>query len=144
MSSSSRDGAGVPGGPPKAEPGAGSAGRGAAGAALWLLRRYIAPQPGTVPLGKLTTPMIRGWRAGLLADGVSDSMAAKSYRLLRAVLTTAVEEDKIIPRNPCKIRGAGKEHAAERPVLTVAQVFDLAECVGCRPVGNIRKLDGGG
>jgi hypothetical protein len=31
-----QDGAGAPGGPPKAEPGAGSAGRGAAGAALIL------------------------------------------------------------------------------------------------------------
>lgn len=110
----------------------------------WLLRRYIAPRLGAVPLGKLTTPMIREWRAGLLADGVSDSMAAKSYRLLRAVLTTAVEEDKIIPRNPCKIRGAGEEHAPERPVLTVAQVFDLADRVGRRPVGNIRKLNSGG
>jgi hypothetical protein len=110
----------------------------------WLLRRYIAPRLGAVPLGKLTTPMIREWRAGLLADGVSDSMGAKSYRLLRAVLTTAVEEDKIIPRNPCKIRGAGEEHAPERPVLTVAQVFDLADRVGRRPVGNIRKLNSGG
>ena len=36
------DGAGVPGGPPKAEPGAGSAGRGAAGAALILVRRNSA------------------------------------------------------------------------------------------------------
>lgn len=31
----------------------------------------------------------------------------------------------------------------ERPVLTVAQVFELAERVGVRPVGNIRKLDSG-
>ena len=54
-------------------------------------------------------------------------MAAKAYRLLRAVLMTAVEEDKILPRNPCRIRGAGEEHAPERPVLTVAQVFELAE-----------------
>lgn len=109
----------------------------------WLLRRYIAPRLGAVPLGKLSTPMIREWRAGLLASGVSDSMAAKSCRLLRAVLTTAVEDDKIIPRNPCKIGGAGEEHAAERPVLTVAQVFDLSEHVGRRPVGNIRNLDDG-
>jgi hypothetical protein len=29
-------------------------------------------------------------------------------------------------------------------VLTVGQVFDLAQCVGRRPVGNIRKLPGGG
>jgi hypothetical protein len=69
----------------------------------WLLRRYIALQLGLVPLAKLTTPMIRQWRAGLLADGVSDSTAAKSYRLLRAVLTTAVEEDKIIPRNRARL-----------------------------------------
>ncbi|GAA1837210.1 hypothetical protein [Actinomadura chokoriensis] len=39
------------------------------------------------------------------------------------------------------MRGAGTEEAAERPVLTVAQVFDLAKRVGVRPVGNIRKLD---
>ena len=71
-------------------------------------------------------------------------MAAKAYRLLRAVLDTAVEEDKILPRNPCRVRGAGEEHAAERPVLTVAQVFELAEQVGRRPVGNIRKLPAGG
>ena len=57
---------------------------------------------------------------------------------------TAVEEDKILPRNPCRVRGAGDEHAPERPVLTVAQVFELAERVGRRPVGNIRRLPDGG
>jgi integrase len=57
---------------------------------------------------------------------------------------TAAEDDKIFPRNPCRIRGAGDEDADERPVLTVAQVFALAERVGRRPVGNIRKLPMGG
>ena len=42
-------------------------------------------------------------------NGVSVSMAAKAYRLLRAVLMTAVEDDKILPRNPCRIKGAGDE-----------------------------------
>jgi integrase len=37
----------------------------------------------------------------------------------------------------------GDEDAAERPVLTVRQVFDLAERVGRRPVGNIRKVPDG-
>jgi len=110
----------------------------------WLLAKHIAPYLGGVPIGKLSTPMIRKWRADLLGNGVSASMAAKAYRLLRAIMTTAVEEDKILPRNPCRVRGAGEEHAAERPVLTVAQVFDLAERVGRRPVGNVRKLPGGG
>jgi integrase len=95
-------------------------------------------------MGKLSTAMIREWRASLLAGGVSVSVAAKAYRLLRAVLMTAVDEDKILPRNPCRIRGAGDENAAERPVLTVAQVFELAERVGLRPVGNIRKLPASG
>ena len=88
----------------------------------WLLTKHIAPHLGTIPLGKLSTPMIRQWRATLLGDGVSVSVAAKAYRLLRAVLMTATE-DRIIPRNPCRIRGGGDEQPAERPVLTVAQVF---------------------
>jgi integrase len=110
----------------------------------WHLAKHIAPYLGTVPIGKLSTPMIRKWRADLLGNGVSVSMAAKAYRLLRAVLATAVEEDKILARNPCRVRGAGEEHAAERPVITVAQVFELAERVGRRPVGNVRKLPVGG
>jgi integrase len=74
---------------------------------------------------------------------VSVSMAAKAYRLLRAVMTTAVEEDSILPKNPCRIKGAGDERAAERSVLTVAQVLSLADRVGMRPVGNIRKTPDG-
>lgn len=110
----------------------------------WLLRKHIAPRLGGVSVGKVTAKLIREWRAELLAHGVSVSVAAKAYRLLRAVLNTAAEDDKIIPRNPCRIRGAGDEEAAERPVLTVAQVFELAELIGHRPIGNIRKLPGGG
>jgi hypothetical protein len=30
-------------------------------------------------------------------------------------------EDRIIPRNPCRIRGGGDEKPPERPVLTIAQ-----------------------
>ena len=110
----------------------------------WLLGKHVAPYVGSVPLSRLSTPLIREWRAELLRNGASVSVAAKAYRLLRAVLTTAVEEDNLITRNPCRIRGAGDEQASERPVLTVAQVFELAELVGRHPVGNIRKLPAGG
>jgi hypothetical protein len=42
-------------------------------------------------------------------------------------------------------RRAGTEKAPERPVvLTVAQVFELAELVGRRPVGKFRPLPSGG
>ncbi|MEU4720712.1 tyrosine-type recombinase/integrase [Nonomuraea dietziae] len=93
----------------------------------WLLNRHIVPHLGRVAVGKLTTPMIRSWRADLLAKGISVSTAAKAYRLLRAVLMTAADEDKLIARNPCRIKGADNEHTPERPILTLAQVFELAD-----------------
>jgi integrase len=105
----------------------------------WLLKRHIAPQLGNTELGRLNTQMIRAWRARLLAEGVSPTMAAKAYRLLRAILMTAVDEDKILLANPCRVKGAGSEHAPERPVLTIAQVFTLADRIGVRPVGNIHR-----
>ncbi|WP_243715422.1 site-specific integrase [Micromonospora sp. KC207] len=95
----------------------------------WLLEKHIVPYLGGTELGRLDTPMVRDWRAELLGNGVSVSMAAKAYRLLRAVLMTAVKEDEILTRNPCRIPGADQEKAAERPVLTLAQVFKLADIV---------------
>ena len=109
----------------------------------WLLKKHITPYLGGVPVGKMSARLVREWRAALLGNGVSVSVAAKAYRLLRAVMTTAVDEDSMLPRNPCRIKGAGDEDAAERPVLTVRQVFDLAERVGRRPIGNIRKVPDG-
>jgi len=97
-----------------------------------LLAKYIVPGLGDVPINRITTALVREWRAGLIAAGLSQTMAAKAYRLLRAVLMTAAAEDRLIPRNPCAIRGADKEHADERPVLTVAQVLALAELMPYR------------
>jgi len=91
-----------------------------------LLRRHVLPYLGNVPLGKIDTPMIRDWRARLLHQGVSVSEPAKAYRFLRAVLMTAAD-DRIIPRNPCRIRGAGEEKPEERPTLTVRQMYELAD-----------------
>ncbi|WP_223297402.1 tyrosine-type recombinase/integrase [Catenulispora acidiphila] len=38
----------------------------------------------------------------------------------------------MIRRNPCRLRGAGQELSAERPVLRVKDVFALADAVGLR------------
>lgn len=97
-----------------------------------LLRKYVVGQLGDVPLNKVTTALVREWRASLIASGVSQTMAAKAYRLLRAILMTAATEDRLISRNPCQIRGADKEQSEERPVLTVAQVLALAELMPYR------------
>ncbi|MBB5110810.1 integrase [Micromonospora echinospora] len=94
----------------------------------WLHRKYIAPRLGDYFLTDLTPGAIRAWRADLVTEGVSPTMTAKAYRLLRAVLNTAVD-DELIQRNPCRIQGAGIERPAERPTATVAQVFQLADLV---------------
>lgn len=91
----------------------------------WTLKKHIDPYLGGVPLGKLTTALVREWRAKLLADGVSPGMVAKAYRLLRAVLWTAVREDELLTRNPCRVPGADKESPEERPHLALAQVGSL-------------------
>ena len=48
----------------------------------------------------------------------------QSYRLLRAVMNTAVR-DGAIPKNPCNIPGAGSDRAKERPIASPAQVVAL-------------------
>jgi len=40
--------------------------------------------------------------------------------------------DEIISRNPCRVRGAGQDRSAERPIATVAQVAELADAVDQR------------
>jgi integrase len=98
----------------------------------WLLRKHVAPHLGGVQLGRLSAAGIRQWRADRLAAGVSVSVLAKSYRLLRAVLNTAVDPDRIITRNPCRVPGADKESPEERPVLSVEQVFKIADAMPTR------------
>lgn len=63
----------------------------------WLLNKHIVPYLGGVPVGKLSTPLIREWRATLIGNGVSVSTAAKAYRFLRAVPMTAAEKTRSYP-----------------------------------------------
>jgi integrase len=41
-------------------------------------------------------------------------------------------DDGIIRRNPCRIKGASQEQSAERPVLTIAEVYALADAIDQR------------
>jgi integrase len=93
-----------------------------------LLRCHIQPHLSTVTVRDLTLALVRRWQKRLLDSGVSPITAAKAYRLLRAIMNTAVD-DGLIKRNPCRIKGAGKEDSPERPVLTVAQVYALADAI---------------
>ena len=53
---------------------------------------------------------------------------AKCYRLLRAILNTAVK-DGHLSANPCSIKGAGVEPCDERRIATVDEVYALANAV---------------
>jgi integrase len=96
-----------------------------------IFRNHIAPTLGTLAVGEITTAAVREWRADLLDAGMGGNRAAKVYRLLRAILNTAVD-DGMIKRNPCRIRGADQERESARPVASVPQVYRLADAVPSR------------
>lgn len=111
-------------------------------------RLHVAPYLGALRLDRVTPDAVRDWHAKLgqaLADEAQArrkalrnptqateqtgaSTQARAYRLLRAICSTAVE-DELLPRNPCRLKGAATYRTAERPVLSVVEVEQLAEQV---------------
>jgi hypothetical protein len=63
-----------------------------------LLRNHVRPYLGSRSLDRINAQAVRTWRKRLLDDGRTSIVAAKSYRLLRAVLNTAVNEDRLLSR----------------------------------------------
>jgi integrase len=95
-----------------------------------LLRLHILPYLGDRPLAQISVSVVRTWHSELVRSK-SQNLAAKAYRLLSAVMQTALE-DGFIVKSPCAIRGAGIERSAERPIATIDQVFALADAIGSR------------
>jgi integrase len=91
------------------------------------LRLHLAPLLGT-PLQAITPATVREWHAAALRGNGGRTSIAQSYRLLRAVMYSAVR-DGAIQRNPCMLRGAGSDRARERPVATPVQVAALIEAI---------------
>ncbi|MEE4492317.1 tyrosine-type recombinase/integrase [Streptomyces sp. BE230] len=96
-----------------------------------LLRLHLLPTFEGLDLDEITAPRVRTWRTERLSSTGAATTVAKTYRLLKAIMETAVD-DELIRRNPCRIRGAGKELSAERQIATVAQVDALADALGPR------------
>lgn len=74
---------------------------------------------------------MRSWCGTTGTAGVSTVSAAKAYRLLKAIMNTAVD-DGLIRRNPCRIKGAAQDRSPERSALTLRQVFALADVIDPR------------
>lgn len=91
------------------------------------LNRWLLPTFADSKLSNITTERVRTWHMEVSGKAGSTT-AAKCYRLLRTILGTA-EADGLLPRNPCAVRGAGKERAQERPLLTVEQVHAIASTI---------------
>ncbi len=93
-----------------------------------LLRRDVRPYAlARLPLRQIDPEAVRTWHGEVIAaSGVQQ--AAKAYRVVRAVLNTAVD-DELIYRNPCRIKGAGTEHWGERPMPSTGDVLDLIEAM---------------
>jgi len=98
---------------------------------LYLHRRHIQPHFDSQTVAEIKDGHVRRWRKNLLDSGVSAVTTAKAYRLLKAIFNTAVD-DGLIRRNPCRIKGAGQEESAERPVLAITEVYALAEAIDQR------------
>jgi hypothetical protein len=64
------------------------------------LRLHILPVLGDVPLRQMSSARVRSWHAEMSKRGKpGPPTVAKCYRLLRAILTTAVE-DELSSRTP--------------------------------------------
>ncbi|MEU1307571.1 tyrosine-type recombinase/integrase [Streptomyces cinnamoneus] len=96
-----------------------------------LLRLHVLPTFEGMDLDEITPPRVREWRTERLESTGAATTVAKSYRLLKAILETAVD-DELIRRNPCRIKGAGKEVSGAGQVASVEQVDALADAVGIR------------
>ncbi len=92
-----------------------------------LLARNVLPHLAPLPLRAISPEVVRTWY-GTVTSSAGHDQAAKSYRLLSAILNTAVSDERIA-RNPCRIRGGGRESAPERPMPTTAEVLALIEAM---------------
>jgi integrase len=103
-----------------------------------LLEQHLYSTFGAFKVKDIDEAGVRRWRKEQLETGSTAKhpfgpvTVAKAYRLLHAIFETAAEEDRIIARNPCNIRGAGKEETDEREIVPLPIVFKLAETVPVR------------
>ena len=103
-----------------------------------LLRNHLLPTFGDMSMGDIDESAVRRWRKERLEAGKKAKRpfgpvtVAKAYRLLHAIFTTAVEQDRIVRRNPCRIEGAGKEESDEREIISLPVVFAIAKAVPVR------------
>jgi integrase len=91
-------------------------------------RLHVVPHLGDLAVKDVRVGRVRTWWKQLGDDGVGQAARAKAYRVLRAIMNTAVD-DQLVRRNPCRIAKAGEDGSAERKTLTIAEVFAVADAI---------------
>lgn len=93
-----------------------------------LLRRYLLPDFGATSLKAITPALVRQWWGQL--DPLTPTINARAYALLRAVFTSAVEDEEVTS-NPCRIRGASVSPRARE--IRPASLSELGIIVDALP-----------
>ncbi|MDP1876419.1 MAG: site-specific integrase [Actinomycetota bacterium] len=116
---------------------------------------HIEPRIGDHQIGDVSPAIVREWYAELgehlrtslaergrgsqTVDQAGSATLAHAYRLLKAVMNTALE-DELIPGNPCRIKGASTYRHAERPTLGIDEIEELAQKVPDRYKATVYLL----
>lgn len=93
--------------------------------------RYLIDEFGLATLGEITPTDVRSWHGTLNRSRLHPNTVSKIYRLMRSIMTSAVDEG-LVPSNPVHVRGAAREQIVERPLLTWEQVETLADAIEAR------------
>lgn len=88
-----------------------------------LLAQHINPTFGKKPLRDINMAMVDNWYAKTLTDKAT--ARAHSYSLLKSILETARERDRLIQANPCVIRGAGTTKRKMKPKSASAKQLGI-------------------
>lgn len=103
--------------------------------------RYVEPAFGKIKLRNLSQFEVRQWRSelpGQIAKAAQqpnvtgETASAYAYRILKAVMNTAVSEQLIL-RNPCQVVGGGKpKNAKQRKALPIEKLPELMAVINPR------------
>ena len=116
---------------------------------------HIDPHIGTLMIDDVNPAVVREWHAAMgehlqasalekgrrfqTADQAGSATLAHAYRLLKAVMNTALE-DELIPSNACRIKGASTYRHAERPTLGIDEIEELGRQVPVRYTATVYLL----
>ena len=92
----------------------------------YMIERHVLPTLGAYELGALSPSAVRSWYMGMRERYANGTAGDDSYRMLRAILITAVTDGHLV-KSPCQVKGAGNARSAERPVVSVAELTAAAD-----------------